>query len=208
MNIAMLDEARERQLVERVQKGDRGALEEVFAALRERLLATIRTRMSPGVRQRIDPEDVLQDTFIRAFHSFGRFEWRGEDSLRRWLEAIATHVALDVARHEGRRKVLQIDRDIKGRDPSPSRAMRRQERFERLRESMETLSQDYQTVLKLSRMERLPVKEIAQRMGRSESAVKNLLLRATRQLRQTFGDTESLNLGDEHFEDRGERDGR
>ena len=34
-------------------------------------------------------------------------------------------------------------------------------------------------------------------MDRSESAVKNLLLRATRKLRESFGDTESLNLGDE-----------
>ena len=150
---------------------------------------------------------MLQDTFVRAFHSLARFEWRGEDSLCRWLESIATHVALDEARHQGRRKLLQIDRDIKGPGPSPSKGIRRQERFERLRKSMETLSQDYQTVLKLSRMEGLPLKEVARRMDRSESAVKNLLLRATRQLKQSFGDTESLSLGNGHFEDTGEPDG-
>ena len=73
---------------------------------------------------------------------------------------------------------------------------------------METLSPDYRTVLRLSRMDGLSVKEIAVQMGRSESAVKNLLLRATKQLKLSFGDTESLNLGDGHFDDSGTTDAR
>ena len=48
----------------------------------------------------------------------------------------------------------------------------------------------------LSRIEGLSIKEIAQRMRRSESAVKNLLLRALKGLRSSFGDTESLRLPD------------
>jgi hypothetical protein len=40
------------------------------------------------------------------------------------------------------------------------------------------------------------MKEIARRLDRSESAVKNLLLRALKALRQSFGDTESLGLPD------------
>jgi RNA polymerase sigma-70 factor (ECF subfamily) len=103
--------------------------------------------------------------------------------LRRWLVAIATHVTLDVVRHQGRRKALRIDGDLKGGGVPPSRAMRRKERRERLQNSLRTLSPDHRTVLELSRMKGLPIKEIAHRMGRTESAVKNLLLRATRKLR-------------------------
>ncbi len=103
--------------------------------------------------------------------------------------------------------MLKIDRDIKGEGTSPSKGIRRQERLERLEQAMETLSPDYRTVLKLARMDGLPIKEIAKQMGRSESAVHNLLLRATKQLRQSFGDTESLNLGDGHFEDTETADG-
>lgn len=73
---------------------------------------------------------------------------------------------------------------------------------------MKGLSPDYRTVLRLVRMDGLSIKEIAKQMGRSESAVHNLLLRATRQLRQSFGDTESLNLGDGHFEDTRTTDGQ
>jgi RNA polymerase sigma-70 factor (ECF subfamily) len=157
---------------------------------------------------------VLQDTFVRALHSVERFEWQGEESFRRWLESVATHVALDAVRHHGRRKVLQIDREPEAPGGSPSKAMRRGERFERLKKSMAALSPDYRAVLQLSRIDGLSVREIAERMGRTESAIKNLLLRATRQLKRAFGDTESLSLGGHHLEpigdpeDAGGTDGR
>ena len=207
MYATMPSETRERQLVERARSGDHRAFEELCLGLRERLLATIRSRLGPAARQAIDPEDVLQASFVRALHSMQRFEWRGDDSFRRWLESIAIHVTLDAVRHQGRRTVLRIDRDVQGDGASPSKGMRRQERLDRLEVSMKALSPDYRTVLRLSRMDGLSIKEIANQMGRSESAVKNLLLRATKQLRQSFGDTESLNLGDGHFEDTGTTDG-
>ncbi len=208
MYATMPDETRERQLVERARSGDQQAFEELCLGLRERLLATIQSRLGPTARQAIDPEDVLQASFVRALHSIQRFEWRGEDSFRRWLESIAIHVTLDAVRHQGRRTVLRIDRELKGDGASPSKGIRRRERLDRLEVSMKALSPDYRTVLRLSRMDGLSIKEIANQMGRSESAVKNLLLRATKQLRQSFGDTESLNLGDGHFEDTGTADGR
>ena len=207
MYATMHDETRERQLVERARSGDQQAFEELCLNLREGLLATIRSRLGAAARQGTDPEDVLQASFVRALHSMQRFEWRGDGSFRRWLESIVIHVTLDAVRHQGRRRVLRIDRDLKGDGSSPSKGMRRGERLDRLEVSMKALSPDYQTVLRLSRMDGLSIKEIANQMDRSQSAVKNLLLRATKQLRQSFGDTESLNLGDEHFDDARTADG-
>ena len=204
----MHDETREQQLVERARSGDQQAFEELCLGLRERLLATIRSRLGPTARQGTDPEDVLQASLVKALHSMQRFEWRGDGSFRRWLESIAIHVTHDAVRHQGRRTVLRIDRDVPGDGASPSKGIRRRERLDRLEISMKGLSPDYRKVLRLSRMDALSIKEIANQMGRSESAVKNLLLRATKQLRQSFGSTESLNLGDEHFEDTGTADGR
>ena len=208
MYTTMQDETQEQQLVERARGGDQQAFEELCLDLRERLLATIRSRLGAEARQGTDPEDVLQASFVRALHSLERFEWRGGGSFRRWLESIAVHVALDAVRHQGRRTVLRIDRDLTGDGASPSKGIRRRERLDRLEVSMKALSPDYRTVLRLARMDGLSIKEIAKQMDRSESAVHNLLLRATKQLRQSFGDTESLNLGDGHFEDKGEADGR
>ena len=194
MRAIMPDETRVRDLLERARNGDSQAFADLFEPLRPRLLATIRTRLSPAIRQRVDPEDVLQDTYIRGLHSLSRFEWQGEDSLACWLVAIASHVALDVVRHEGRRPALRIELDVRGDGTAPSRGLRRLERRERLMKALRTLSSEHQTVLKLSRMEGQSIREIAERMERSESAVKNLLLRATRKLRESFGDTQSLGL--------------
>ncbi len=49
-------------------------------------------------------------------------------------------------------------------------------------------------MIRLSRIEGFKVREIAERMGRSEGSVKSLLFRAMTQLREGFGDTESLGL--------------
>ncbi len=206
MYTIMNDNTQEQRLVERAQNGDHKALEELYLGARDRLLATIRKRIGSATRQVVDPEDVLQASFVRALHSVQRFEWQGEGSFHRWLVSIATHVTLDMVRHQGRRTMLRIDRDIKDDGTSPSKGIRRQERLERLEQAMETLSPDYRTVLKLSRMDGLSIKEIAEQMDRSQSAIKNLLLRATRQLRLSFGDTVSLNLGERHFDDKGAAD--
>ena len=77
--------------------------------------------------------------------------------------------------------------------------MRREERFTRLRKAIDNLSPDHRTVILLSRIEGLMIREIATRMGRSQSAVKNLLLRALRELKKSFGHTDSLHLGSCRF---------
>ena len=207
MYSTMPEETRERLLTEQARNGDQSAFDELFAGHRDRLLAVIGSRLGAATRQSIDPEDVAQATYVRALHSVPRFEWRGDGSFRRWLDSIAVHVALDAVRHQGRRTMLRIDRDVPGSGGSPSKGVRRQERLDRLEGSMKALSPDYQTVLRLSRMDGLSIREIANQMGRTEAAIKNLLLRATKQLRQSFGDTESLNLGDGHFEDKETSDG-
>jgi len=73
--------------------------------------------------------------------------------------------------------------------------MRRQERFGRLKKSVDSLSPDYRKVVILSRIEGLTIKEIAVRMNKSEGSVRNLLFRAMKELKKSLSGTESLNLG-------------
>jgi DNA-directed RNA polymerase specialized sigma24 family protein len=56
------------------------------------------------------------------------------------------------------------------------------------------LKTDEREAVTLSRIEGLKMKEIAERMGRSPAAVKMLLFRGLKQLKKSFGDTESLHL--------------
>ena len=195
-------------LIESAQRGDRSAFEELVAESREPLLKAIRRRMGRTLREKLEPEDVLQETLLRAFRSVKDFRWQGESSFGRWLEGIATKFILHSARTHRRRPELQLDRDAEGDDVSPSHSERRNERFNRLEQSIQNLSPEYRTVIHMSRIEGLRVSEIAQRTDRSQSSVKNLLFRAMQQLRRSFGDTESLHLpGDRHFGEEGDPDG-
>ncbi len=208
MDTIMPNQEEARDLLQRAQQGDSEAFAGLLEPLRERLLASIRGRLNPAILQRVDPEDLLQDTTIRALHSLDRFEWQGDASFRRWIESIATHVALDTVRNQGRRRTLRIERDPTGQIVPPSRLARRAERLDRLNLAMESLSEDHRTVLELARMQGLTTREIATRMERSESSVKSLLFRATWKLKEAFGDTESLGLAARGDDDARDADGQ
>jgi RNA polymerase sigma-70 factor (ECF subfamily) len=195
MTAAMVREEQARHLIERAKRGDRSAFDQLFSMVHERLRNHITSRMGASLRSRVNPEDVLQETLMRAFRSIDQFRWQGEDSFCRWLEGLATHRVVDAARAAKRRPEFQIVRDPTAQDVSPSRSARRKERLARLKKSLDSLSPDYQTVVRLARIEGLLIREIAERMGRSESAIKNMLYRAMKELKRSFGDTESLHLG-------------
>ena len=162
--------------------------------------------MGSHLRRRVEPEDVLQEALVRAFHSIGGFSWKGDDSFIRWLGGIAENVILNLTKKHSPDQNLRLVRDVSSAEVSPSKAMRRDERFRHLENSLDDLSEAHRTVILLARIEGLPIREIAQRMERSETAVKNLLLRALKSLKSSFGDTESLGLPDRHLGTQEESD--
>ncbi len=180
-------------LVSRAKGGDRAAFDALLERFHERLRVFVDSRLGERLRRRIGVEDILQEVSIRALQSLGRFSWKDEQSFHAWLRGIAEHVILHAAQKH-RREVAPIESAPPAGDPSPSRTLRREERFERLQDALLSLSADHQEVIRLARLERLRIAEIAKRMQRSEDAVHQLLARALRKLKASFGDTESLHL--------------
>jgi RNA polymerase sigma-70 factor (ECF subfamily) len=181
-----------RTLIARAQEGDREAFERLVSEDRARLHALVASRL--GARLVLRLEFVYQETLLRAFQSLGRFEWQGEDSFRRWFGGIAENVILELARERARRREAPLRGDRTAGAVSASRAMRRDERFARLEDSLGKLSPEHREAILLVRVDGLGFEEAAERMGRSPDAVKQLLYRALKQLKATFGDTESLHL--------------
>lgn len=195
----------ELQLLERARDGDRAAFDALVSPLRQDLLRRIRLKIGSSMREKLDPEDVLQEVQLRALQSISRFQWQGEGSLEAWLEGIAANLILHTVKTHRRRREFQIDREPCAPDATPSRVQRRDERFERLKKSVDALPPDYRAAVRLSRIDGLSIHEISERMGRSPSAVKNLLFKAMKMLRESFGDTESLSLPNRHLRE-GESD--
>jgi RNA polymerase sigma-70 factor (ECF subfamily) len=181
-------------LVERAQRGDAAALDLLFAECRPRLVALAAGLIGERVRCEVEPDDALQETYARACASIGTFEWRGEDSFLRWLSVILRNVILEAAKRQARAPGPLEEAALPAKDPSPSRRLRREERFDRLQGAINYLSPDHRQVVVLSRIEGLPLNQVAERMGRSHAAVRQLLRRALQHLRERLGDTESLGL--------------
>lgn len=148
------------------------------------------------VGPRMDPDEILQDSFVAAFEAIERFRWQGDDSLFRWLCGIAKHRMMKTADKSRQHERLTDDHGMSESVESPSKGVRRDERLSRLQQAIDNLPADYGQVLRLARIEGLRIKQIADRMKRSPDSVKHLLARALIRLRESFGDTESLSLPD------------
>ena len=144
--------------------------------------------------------------FWQAFISFAAFEWRDDDSFFRWLCGIAKRALMHLFRDKQRRKANGAIDGFPVSGPSQSKIQRRHERFDRLEAALEELTPEYRKVLLLSRIEGLTAPQIAERVNRSPNAVRHLIIRALRELRNKFGDTASLNLPDRQFRVEGGED--
>lgn len=183
------------RLLERARAGDRQAFDEATGELRPRLLAFAASRIGPTLRAKLEPEDVVQDALLRAFESIHAFLGEDPRSLWSWLTSISEHLILNASRRRSV-KELHLSTEGAGSHVSPSRGLRREERLARLERSLARLRPDQREVILLAKMEGLRAREIAERLGRSEAAVRQAISRGLKELREDFGDTESLHLPD------------
>src|SRR6476659_10983950 len=102
---ASSDEQRDQELIARWQAGDERAATEL---VERHASALARFAVSSGERSEVD--ELVQDTFVRAFNSLDGF--RGDSSFRTWLFTIERRLLLDRRRAEKRRRDrLEIQED-------------------------------------------------------------------------------------------------
>lgn len=207
MSDTMIKQSPQKSLVEKAQAGDRQAFQQLARTNEARLRSMVEVQIQRG-GSAVEADEVVQETFVQALQSIRHFGWRGEESFFQWLCGISRNVILRIARSSRRDRKLLVPERLPASATSPSRVFRREERFDRLQQALSKLPSEYREVLRLSRLERLKVKEIAQRLGRSEYAVKHLMARAVKRLRKTFGDTESLHLPDRALDMDGTGNGK
>lgn len=164
--------------------------EVAFERYRERLLAVIYMRMGASLRARMDPEDVLQEVAIQALNSWHTLA--DENNVGAWLVTLARRKVARIlrdqvgvaARDPRRERNMKTDLPVADRRTGPVTAADRKDRLALLADAVERLSPSHREVIILSRMEGLPAKEVAKRLGRTENAVHLLLGRALKRLAQ------------------------
>jgi len=160
------EENTDEELIERWKAGDSRAATEL---VRRHADALARFATSAGERDEI--EELVQDTFVRAFSSLESF--RGESSLRTWLFTIERRLMLDRRRAERReRNVIPIDGSDVATDYDALDGVVATETARRVRQALGSLSPMQRDVFTMRVEQGLAYKEIATILGTSEGAAR------------------------------------
>jgi len=165
---------RVRALVDRAQKGERAALEELYLIHFDRIYSYLHV----SVGNRHDAEDLTTQTFMRMLESIGKFRWQSAP-FSAWLFRIAHNLAMDHFRANRR---WQPEEDVPEPEPDESTSAEAGALEVIGRRSMldliEDLSHEQQQVLTLKFVFNFSNAEAATILDKTEGAVKSLQHRA------------------------------
>ncbi|SFE79071.1 RNA polymerase sigma factor SigX [Alteribacillus iranensis] len=140
------------------------------------------------VRNREAAEELVQEVYIKVFHSWESFE--GKSSEKTWLYSIARHVGIDWVRKQNRkkRKWLGILAPLSKEEmpdpaPLPEEIVTARDEVREIYEAMGHCTSDQYQVLILRYIESLSIRETAEVLGWSESKVKTTQHRALRKIK-------------------------
>ena len=179
-------------LFEAARAGDRSAVQRLIERYQPRLHAFVRLRLGDRIRAREATVDVVQSVCGELLSAAPRFEFRGEERFRDWLFTAALNKIRDKQRFHGRDKrdaAREQDYDDgclahAASYLTPSVDAIGRETAEALAATLAELSEEHRQVITLARIVQLRHEVIAESMGRSEAAVRQLLVRALLHLSQ------------------------
>lgn len=178
----------EGNLVAQAQAGDAQAFAELVRRYERKIY-----RLAKHITQNDeDAEDVLQDSFLKAYEHLSGFQ--GQSKFYTWIVRIAVNQALMKLRKRKTDKTVSMDetidtgedtvaREIAAWDENPEQRYSREEMNQILSSAVDSLAPPYRAVFVLRDMEELSTEETAEALDLSIPAVKSRLLRARLQLR-------------------------
>ena len=167
----------ERALIEAAQRDPRR-----FAELYEQHFARVYAFIVRRVGDRDAAQDLTADVFHQALANLPRFEWRGVP-FAAWLFKIAANALADRWKRDAR------DRDVPYQAAPSEVSLEELEHRARLFRLVDQLPADQRRVVVMRFAEQKTIREIAEALGRSEGAVKQLQFRGLQSLRVRLGET-------------------
>lgn len=191
-------------LAERVRQHDVQALAEFVEQHRRPLMAFVERQLGTGLRRKLEAEDIVQEVSAEAVRSLASVDFGGRDPFS-WLCQIAERKIIDAHRRffeakkrdAGRELALGAARDdtqqgglldlLVASMTTASQAFSRNAKEARMHAAIAELPEDQREALRLRYVENLPSKEIAERLGKSDAAVRVMLTRAIKKVQQILG---------------------
>ena len=177
-------------LIQKSLTGDRQAFEKLYQKYRNQIYGTLAQRLSD--RDTVD--DLMQNTFLRAYRSLHTF--KGNAAFSTWLTQIALNVYRShlrsqqvrqnwVSQTEDPETVPTVIRDLKTSD-NPEQIVQDRERTELVRQSIQNLPERYRKAMWLRYVKDWSYEEITHALQVPLGTVKTWLCRARRQLKSDF----------------------
>ena len=194
----MTSEAIPDELIVQARGGDEAALGTLLELYRNYLRLVARSLIGVALRVKLEPSDLVQETFLKAHREFAGFAGQGEPELVAWLRRILSRTLADQVKHHRRkgrdlqrqesldalldRSGLTIQNALASHASSPSEGAVRREQTVLLADAVSELPPHYREVFILRTLEHVPFEEVAVRMGRTVGAVRMIWTRALERL--------------------------
>jgi RNA polymerase sigma-70 factor (ECF subfamily) len=200
----MIDDASETNwLLPQEAPGDPERFGTLLEQCRPRLRRMVALRLDPRLHGRIDPSDVIQETYLEACDRLAEYLQNPTMPFFLWLRFLAGQKLVTLHRHHLGRQMRAVGREVAlyrgglpettsaalaaqllGRDPRPSEAAIRAELKLRLQEALNSMEPLDREILALRHFEQLSLAESAQVLGLTESGACRRHLRALKRLKE------------------------
>jgi RNA polymerase sigma-70 factor (ECF subfamily) len=170
--------------IEKARRGDRDA----FRVLVERHARPVFRLAYRMTGNEIDAEDMMQETFLKAWKQIGKFD--GRAAFGSWLHRICANCSLDHIRARKRKQELQALDDpmaqVAAGTPSPERLAASSQITALLGTALDELSEMERAAFILRHYEGLSIEEISAALGVQPGAAKHSVFRAVHKLRRAL----------------------
>ena len=206
------------ELLARLRAGNSDAVAEYAQLKRPQLVVYINNQLGYLLRSKIEPEDLVQEMIIRAVQQAAFFAQNDRDPF-----GILCHFAQECIVDAHRRLVHAQKRSAKRETPlghgggssnsskegsggglinllvasitSPSRALSRNDREFRMWEALADLPEEQREALRMRYYENMPSKEIAEKLGKTDGAIRVMLTRALDKLQKILATDSTAGSG-------------
>ena len=164
--------------------------ESAFRELYENNYAMIFRLAYRYTKSQQDSEDIMQETFIKAFKGIKSFDFNVSANFSAWIYQVGLHCTLDYMRKTKRRKIGQTESlsdfhtEPEAQDSSPEKSAIASQTIARVKNALYLLSPKQQIIFDLRHLQHMAIKEIAEHLQCSQSTVKKQLKRAVLKLRE------------------------